>query len=195
MVESLNNMLTNAREFPYVALLDVIQVKMSKWWNKRWEIGVRLTSPLTPKREDELRARFAVANSLPTMQLNNVTFHVRGGALDGVVDTLKNTCSCQEFDIDRLPCVHVIATVQKENFNLYTLASPYYTKEYYTLAYEDTIYPVSSQSQWNFLDKVASRVVKPREVKERKRRRLKCSRYPSVGENRKHKNRCKKCKG
>ena len=30
MVESLNSMLVNAREFPYIALLDVIQAKMSK---------------------------------------------------------------------------------------------------------------------------------------------------------------------
>ncbi|KAL5579492.1 hypothetical protein UlMin_011934 [Ulmus minor] len=146
IVESLNSMLVNAREFPYIVLLDVIQAKMSKWWNKRQEIGVRLTSPLTPKREDELRARFAIANVLLTMQLNNLMFHVRGGALDGVVDTLNNTCSCREFDIDRLPCVHVIAAAQKGNFNLYSLVSPYYTKEYYTLACEDTIYQVSSQS-------------------------------------------------
>ncbi|KAL5541280.1 hypothetical protein UlMin_042502 [Ulmus minor] len=125
------------------------------------------------------------------MQLNNVMFHVRGGALNGVVDTLNNTCSCQEFDIDKLPCVHAIAAAQKGNFNLYSLTSPYYTKEYYTLAYKDTIYPVSSQSQWNVPDKVATWVVKPREVKERKRGKPKCSRYLSEGENRKPKNRCK----
>ena len=35
MVESLNSMLINAREFPYIALLDIIQEKMSKWWNKK----------------------------------------------------------------------------------------------------------------------------------------------------------------
>ncbi|KAL5571321.1 hypothetical protein UlMin_020918 [Ulmus minor] len=168
MVESLNNMLVNARKFPYIVLLNVIQAKMSKWWNKRREIGMGLTCPLTPKREDELRPRFAVANGLVIIQLNNVAYHVRGGALNGVVDTLNNTCSCQEFDIQKLPCVHAIVATQKGNFNLYTLVSPYYTKEYYTLAYEDTIYPVSSLSQWNVPDEVAARVVKPREVKERK---------------------------
>ena len=87
-----------------------------------------LTYPLTLKREDELRPHFAVANYLVTMQLNNVTYHVRGGALDGVVDTLNSTCSCREFNIDKLPCVHAIAAAQKANFNLYTIASPYYTK-------------------------------------------------------------------
>ena len=68
---------------------------MSKWWNKRCEIDMGLTSPLTPKREGELRPRFTVANGLVTIQLNNLTYHVRGGALDGVVDTANNTCSYQ----------------------------------------------------------------------------------------------------
>ena len=35
MVDSLNSMLVNVRDFPYVALLDVIQEKMSKWWNDK----------------------------------------------------------------------------------------------------------------------------------------------------------------
>ena len=66
-VERLNNMLVNAREFPYISLLDVIQAKMYKWWNKRREIGMGLTFPLTLKREDELTSRFAIANGLLTM--------------------------------------------------------------------------------------------------------------------------------
>ena len=73
-----------------------------------------------------------------------MTYHITGGALDGVVNTLNSTCSCREFDVDKLSCVHTITAAQKGNFNLYTLASPYYTKEYYMLAYEDTIYSVSS---------------------------------------------------
>ena len=60
-------MLINVREFPHIVLLDVIQAKMSKWWNKRYEIGMGFTSPLTPKREDELKLRFTVANGLLTM--------------------------------------------------------------------------------------------------------------------------------
>ncbi|KAL5579466.1 hypothetical protein UlMin_011908 [Ulmus minor] len=94
MVESLNSILINAREFPYIVLLNVIQAKMSKWWNKRREIGMGVTSPLILKREDELKPRFVIANNLLTMQLNNVTHHVRGGALDGLVNTLNSTCSC-----------------------------------------------------------------------------------------------------
>ena len=58
MVEYLNSMLVTARDFPYIALLDVIQGKISKWWNKRRAMGMTLTSPLTPNQADELRPHF-----------------------------------------------------------------------------------------------------------------------------------------
>ncbi|KAL5559202.1 hypothetical protein UlMin_035413 [Ulmus minor] len=130
MVESLNSMLVNARDFPYVALLDVIQEKMSKWWNDR-----RI--------------------------LNPVTYHVKGGELEGVVDIFNKTCTCKEFDIDKLPCVHAIAAAHHAQVSVYSLVSPYYTKEYYVLAYGETIYPVRSQSQWDVPNEVATRVVLP----------------------------------
>ncbi|KAL5561682.1 hypothetical protein UlMin_031429 [Ulmus minor] len=145
MVESLNSMLVNARDFPYVALLDVIQEKMSKWWNDR-----RI-----------LRPRFAQSNGRHTSQLNPITYHVKGA--------------------------------HHAQVSVYSLVSPYYTKEYYVLAYGETIYPVGSQSQWDVPNEVVARIVLPREVKKKKRGRPKTSRFPSVGEFRMRKNRCGKC--
>ena len=48
MVESLNNILVNVRDFPNVALLDLIQEKMSKWCNERQIVAMAITAPLTP---------------------------------------------------------------------------------------------------------------------------------------------------
>ncbi|KAL5564231.1 hypothetical protein UlMin_027395 [Ulmus minor] len=193
MVESLNSMLVNARDFPYVALLDVIQEKMSKWWNDRRIVATAITTPLTPSRESELRPRFAQSNGRHTSQLNPITYHVKGGELEGVVDIFNKTCTCKEFDIDKLPCVHAVAAAHHAQVSVYNLVSPYYTKEYYLLAYGETIYPVGSQSQWDVPNEVVTRIVLPREVKEKKRGRPKTSRFPSVGEFRKRKNRCGKC--
>ena len=78
------------------------------------------------------------------MQLDPVTYHFRRGGLDVVVDISNKICTCQEFDIDRLLCVHAIAAAHHAHFNMYTLGSPYYTKEHYVLAYQETIYPIGS---------------------------------------------------
>ncbi|KAL5563962.1 hypothetical protein UlMin_033709 [Ulmus minor] len=162
MVESLNSMLVNARDFPYVALLDVIQEKMSKWWNDRRIIAMAITAPLTPSRESEFRSRFAQSNGRHTLQLNPVTYHVKGGELEGVVDIFNKTCTCKEFDIDKLPCVHAIAAAHHAQVSVYSLVSPYYTKEYYVLAYGETIYPVGSQSQWDVPNEVHKGSFAPR---------------------------------
>ena len=162
MVKSLNSMLVTMRDFPYIALLDIIQEKMSKWWNKRRAMGMTLTSSLTPNREDELRPHFTESNSLLTIQLNLVTFHVKGGGiLEAVVNIHNLTCTCRIFDIDRLPCVHVIVATSHARVSVYTLASLYYTKYYYMLTYAETIYPVGLQLQWDVSEEVAARVVFP----------------------------------
>ena len=117
---------------------------------------------------------------------------MKGSEIDAVVDIFNKKCSCKVFDIDRLPCAHAIAAALHARVGVYSLISPYYTKKYYMLAYQHTIYPVGSQSQWDVPDEVVSRVVLPRDVKDRKRGRPKNSRYPSAGEFRKCKNLCGK---
>ncbi|KAL5561532.1 hypothetical protein UlMin_031279 [Ulmus minor] len=193
MVESLNSMLVNARDFPFVALLDVIQETISKWWNDRRIVAMAIIAPLTPSRESEFKPHFEQSNGRHTSQLNPGTYHVKGGELEGVVDIFNKTYTCKEFDIDKLPCVHAIAEAYHAHVSIYSLVSPYYTKEYYVVAYGKTIYLVKVQSQWDVPDEVAARLVFPREVKNKKRRRPKTSRFPSTKEFRKWKNRCNKC--
>ncbi|KAL5574599.1 hypothetical protein UlMin_016298 [Ulmus minor] len=144
-------------------------------------------------REFELRPRFVQSNGQHTSQLNPVTYHVKGGELEGVVDIFNKTCTCKEFDIDKLPCVHAVAAAHHAQVRVYSLVSPYYTKEYYVVTYSETIYPIGSRSQWDVPNEIVARIVLPREVKDKKRGRPKTSRFPSVGECRKQKNHCGKC--
>ena len=103
------------------------------------------------------------------------------------------TCTCRAFDIDKLPCVHAIAALHHVRVGVHTLASRYYMKDFYMLAYEDIIYSVPLRAEWNILDEVSNKAVLPRVVKNKKRGRPKTSRYPSAGESKKRKNRCKWC--
>ncbi|KAL5542415.1 hypothetical protein UlMin_010125 [Ulmus minor] len=91
-------------------------------------VAMAITAPLTPSRESEFRPRFAQSNGRHTLQLNPVTYHVKGGELEGVVDIFNKTCTCKEFYIDKLPCVHAIAAAHHAQVSFYSLVSPYYTK-------------------------------------------------------------------
>ena len=87
-------------------------------------MGMSLTSSLTPKHEDKLRPRFAQSNGLQIRQLNLVIFHVKRGGLNAMVDTYNKTCTCQAFDINKLLCVHAIATVYHDRLGVYPLTFP-----------------------------------------------------------------------
>ena len=65
------------------------------------------------------------SNSLLTIQLNPVTFHVKGGGLNFVVNIDILTCTCGVFDIDKLLCVHVIVAAHHASVGVYTLATCY----------------------------------------------------------------------
>ena len=122
MVESLNNMLVNAREFSYVALLDVIRENTFKWWNERrtlarqnerHALAIGYTSPFTPNWETKFRSRFVESSSQMTLQLNLVTYHVKEGDLDTVVDIYNKTCTCKQFNmtgyrVDTLQQLHIM---------------------------------------------------------------------------------------
>ena len=83
-----------------------------------------ITTPLTPSRESEFWPCFAQSNGRHTSQLNPVTYHVKGGELEGVVDIFNKMCTCKEFDIDKLSCVHAIATMHHAHVSVYSIVSP-----------------------------------------------------------------------
>ncbi|KAL5571082.1 hypothetical protein UlMin_020679 [Ulmus minor] len=76
----------------------------------------------------------------------------------------------------------------------YDCCSPFYSVEYWRLAYAESVYPVSSQSDWEIPNEIREVVVLPPDLKEqRKRGRPRNNRYHSYGELPKRKHKCIKC--
>ncbi|KAL5570114.1 hypothetical protein UlMin_026689 [Ulmus minor] len=72
--------------------------------------------------------------------------------------------------------------------------SLYYSMDYWRLAYEESIYLVPSQSDWEILNEIREVVVLPSDLKGQcKRGRLRNNMYRSSGELLKRKHKCTKC--
>ncbi|KAL5570353.1 hypothetical protein UlMin_026928 [Ulmus minor] len=172
IVEALNSTLKRAREYPLLLLLDSIVEKMVKWFNERREKAQNLTSPLTPECERRLR-----------------------GGYDAVVDLQQMTCTCKKFELEKLPCEHALRAAGEIGENkFYECCSIYYSTSYWRIAYEESIYPIPSQSDWEIPDDIGEVVVLPPELKQQhKRRRPRTNRYRSSGELPKRKHKCTKC--
>ncbi|KAL5554849.1 hypothetical protein UlMin_037085 [Ulmus minor] len=184
IVEALNSTLKRAREYPLHLLLDSIVEKMVEWFNERRENAQNLTSPLTPE-----------SGTLALTQINANEWVIRGGAYDAVVNLQQMTCTCNKFELEKLPCEHALrAAGEIEENKFYECCSIYYSASYWIIAYEESVYPVPSQSNWEIPDDIGEVVVLLPELKQqRKRGRPRTNRYRSSGELPKRKHKCTKC--
>ncbi|XP_073138353.1 uncharacterized protein [Henckelia pumila] len=144
--ESINSKLVLARELPITALLDSIQNFTSSWFNIHRKAVVSSTRHLTPRAETSLRSRFIESQKMEVIQMNTFEYHVVGVDHDAVVELNKRTCRCRVFDVDRLPCAHVIAAGY-HGMDIYELCSHYYMTNAWILAYTETIYPVPPSNE------------------------------------------------
>ena len=195
IVEALNSTLKRAREYPLLLLLDSIVEKMVEWFNERREKAQNLTFPLTPECERRLRHVWGEAGTSAPTQINANEWVIRGGGYDAVVDLQQMTCTCKIFELEKLPCEHALRAAGEIGENkFYECCSIYYSASYWRIAYEESVYPVPSQSDWEIPDDIGEVVVLPPELKQqRKRGRPRTNIYCSSGELPKWKHKCTKC--
>ncbi|CAL9018428.1 unnamed protein product, partial [Prunus brigantina] len=141
----------------------------------------------------KLRRRLECASRMNVVKLNYVEYNVVDGDMDGHVHLTNNTCSCRKFQLEQLPCKHVVAVCRFLKLNIYSMASRYYTRNTWLDAYSDTIYLVQPQELWVIPEDVQSRVVRPPNAKVMPGRRKKL-RIPSQGEDI-IRRKCSRCSG
>ena len=70
IVETLNNMMLMAREYPIIVMIDFVLFTMGQWLFTWCQESVLVTASITLKREAILRGRFDEAGLLMSCQLN-----------------------------------------------------------------------------------------------------------------------------
>ncbi|XP_075085088.1 uncharacterized protein LOC142168321 [Nicotiana tabacum] len=58
-------------------------------------------------------------------------------------------CSCEQFQLDELPCPHALAALRYRNESYKNYCSPYYTRDRLLQTYEIPVDPLPDESKWN----------------------------------------------
>ncbi|XP_048613434.1 uncharacterized protein LOC125587253 [Brassica napus] len=193
-VEFFNGVIKEARKFTLLPMFDVIIAKMAEWFNKHRKEAAEIppTLKLVPIVETEMSKRCVDGGFLEVDELNSfhLEYSVKGS--DGkvyTVDMAMLTCSCEQFDKDKYPCVHVVAAATfmtdktGRKLHLSEYCSKYYWVELWALAYHRTIYHVPHMSDWVIPEEVRALKVLPPDY-DVKKGRLQQTRFPSAGESR-----------
>ncbi|CAL2228252.1 unnamed protein product [Prunus armeniaca] len=154
IAESINSVLRFARTLPVVHLIGEIINLIVKWFTERRELALNCTTTLCPNfGEKKLRNRLEDAARMNVVK----------------------------FQLEQLPCKHVVAVCRFLKVNVYSKASRYYTRKTWIDAYSDSIYPIQPHGMWDIPKDVRNRVVLPPIARVMLGRRKKI-RIPSQGE-------------
>ncbi|XP_048613358.1 uncharacterized protein LOC125587203 [Brassica napus] len=143
IAKSINSALKPAKGFPVSFLLEFIREKLGRWFFKRREDALSLTSHHNRGVENLLAIREEYADMMNVERIDGWQFVVRGGHRDCVYDLELRRCQCSVFDIEKIPCSHTIAAAKDANIHVSTLGCPSYSKNYLYAAYAANIYPKS----------------------------------------------------
>ncbi|XP_022891918.1 uncharacterized protein LOC111406773 [Olea europaea var. sylvestris] len=177
------------------------------FWSRALFVGDRYNI-MTNNNAESLNSMLRHARSLPitclvehirkTMQrlraheLTNSLTQVRISNDTEIVDFSDNTCTCHEFQLNRMPCAHTTRGATLSGESLYDLCSSYYTSEYWTSAYMEVIYPVTQEVDWIVPNEILGTHILPPTVRRppgRPPTRHKRARYESTTQLRK----CTRC--
>ncbi|XP_021834449.1 uncharacterized protein LOC110774214 [Prunus avium] len=162
IAESINLVLRFARMLLVVHLIGEIINLLVKWFTECRELALKCTTTLCPNfGEKKLRNKLDDASRMNAIKLNNAQYNVVDGDMDGLVHMTNNSCSCRKFQLDQLPCKHVVAVFRFLNQNVHSKASRYYSQNTWLDAYSDSIYLVQPQRMWVIPEDVQSQVVLP----------------------------------
>ncbi|XP_048593423.1 uncharacterized protein LOC111215237 [Brassica napus] len=181
IAESLNSMLKMPRELPIISLLETIRLTMTTWFFERREAAAKHKHLVTPKVVQKLVSRLGAAMLLNVYQVDRSEFEVKNETMKFVVDLEKRHCTCNVFDIDKIPCIHAIAAAKhiKRDENRFVDAS--HLTETWAKAYAESIHPGGELSTSTYPENIDELSCPPPATK-KKSGRPPTKRKRSVGE-------------
>ncbi|KAL1224311.1 Protein FAR1-RELATED SEQUENCE 6 [Cardamine amara subsp. amara] len=142
IAESMNKVVSQARNLPIVQLLEVVRSMMTRWFDSRMTDALKLKTTLTRGVEKMLESRVEYSKLLSVQDINAYQVQVTGGGSSlHVVNLRDKRCSCRRFDLEKLPCAHAIAAAESRKISRISLCHPYFTSGYLYNSYSTAIMP------------------------------------------------------
>ena len=191
--ECVNALFKEAREYPVTILIETVRLKIQEMFYKRSESISSFTGPLTNWAEKQLTDFVEKARNSRCHAISRDEYYIEDEYNDKV-NLNELSCTCREFDVKGLPCLHVLSACISYNLPHYKYCSPFYTVENYRISFNEPVYPVRDKSEWkiSYEFRKYCETIKPPQ-QQRSAGRPKKMRIPSHGEERKTV-KCGRCK-
>nr|XP_009784218.1 PREDICTED: uncharacterized protein LOC104232657 [Nicotiana sylvestris] len=197
IAESLNAVTKDARELPIFDLLEYMRTLLERWTNEKLLKAKGTFTFLGAKLNKELDDNRTLSQKLRVKASTDHIHTVLDGVKRYIVCLENKKCSCGQFQLEELPCVHALAALRHINETYENYCSLYYTRESLRRTYEMPVNPLPDESKWNVPQHILDEVVKPPTRDKRQPGRPQKERYKTYDEikSKKYKVSCENCGG
>ncbi|XP_071918009.1 uncharacterized protein [Coffea arabica] len=146
--ESFNQYIKEAREEPILSMFEAIRRLIMCRYQKKREFISKVKGKICPRIHDKVEEIKARAMEYEAVQAGQGIWEITGYAGHKVVNLNARTCTCREWDITGVPCVHACAAIIDSDQEPADLIHPYYSIEYYCRAYKGMVVPIPEEALW-----------------------------------------------
>ncbi|XP_017632494.1 uncharacterized protein LOC108474980 [Gossypium arboreum] len=147
--ESFNKMILEARGKPILTMMETVRTKIMLLIVKKKEEADKWKGTLCPKIKKKLDVNIKDSLRCVPSHAGGDKYQVEcGPGKKHVVDLVQNSCSCRNWDLTGIPCMHALAVIHVKNKFPETYVQTWHTKQTQIQIYSNFVSPVRSPKQW-----------------------------------------------
>ncbi|KAI3936360.1 hypothetical protein MKX01_020287 [Papaver californicum] len=161
--ESFTMVLSKVKSYPVVHIMEFVISTLNEWFKIRKSEAGAWTGVLSPFATYLIKSKTELVKPFQVSELSGTRFQViESPSFEAhVVNLEERSCSCGAFDKEFLPCIHVLALINKnDKLSVFDYCGDYWRTSVWRSAYQGTLESPMS-SVWEVPDIVKNRVCKP----------------------------------
>ncbi|KAH1132038.1 hypothetical protein J1N35_003416 [Gossypium stocksii] len=150
--ESFNKMILEARGKPILTMMETIRTKIMLLIVKKKEEADKWEGFLCPKIKKKLDVNLKDSLRCVPSHAGGDKYQVEcGSGNQHVVDLVQNSCSCRNWDLTGIPCIHALAVIHVKDEFPENYVQTWYTKQTQQQIYSNFVSPVRGPKQWAYV--------------------------------------------
>ena len=145
IAESWNGVLKEAREYPLITMFEYIRTTVMSWFALRRAKSTREQGTITPNVRKLVEENFDLSTAMAVRDIADLEYQVQDPAGECFTVLLgPGTCTCGEYQLIGIPCMHALACSTRVGFPSDALVAPAYRVPTWREGFIGKIYPVPS---------------------------------------------------
>jgi len=146
--ECFNAWILKQRDLPIISLLEMLRTKLMKRYQKKREGISNMEGRICPKIMVQLDELSRDAGHCYGVYAGDGFFEITDKQNQYVVNLVRRTCGCRQWDMTGIPCAHAICAIWIDGVEPVDYVSDWYTVDMLKKAYEPVVYPMPGEEQW-----------------------------------------------